>query len=72
VKSENSEPQLWHLRDSGSIEQDSDVVIFLWETSASPFTSDMKISWKIDKQRNGPKVQLPDIHFEREYTRFYK
>jgi replicative DNA helicase len=70
VKAESSEPQLWHLRDSGSIEQDSDVVIFLWETSASHFTSDTKISWKIDKQRNGPKVQLPDIQFEREYTRF--
>jgi replicative DNA helicase len=60
-------PELWHLRDSGSIEQDGDVVIFLW-TKATRF--DRKYFWKIAKQRNGKKVDLGSIEFEAEYTRF--
>jgi replicative DNA helicase len=72
VKTGDGEPQLWHLRESGAIEQDADVVIFLWESREADrrFTQGAKISWKIAKQRNGPKVRLPDIQFEREYTRF--
>jgi replicative DNA helicase len=72
VKTEDGEPQLWHLRDSGAIEQDADVVMFLWE-SREPRQSRMgeiEIHWKIAKQRNGPKVILPEIKFEPEYTRF--
>jgi replicative DNA helicase len=72
VKTNSGEPELWHLRDSGAIEQDADVVMFLWE-SREPRQNRMgeiKIHWKIAKQRNGPKVTLPEIGFEPEYTRF--
>jgi replicative DNA helicase len=73
VKTESGEPELWHLRESGAIEQDSDTVIMLWEQrdqNPHPF-GDIKINWKIDKQRNGPKVRrLPALLFKREYTQF--
>lgn len=45
------EPELRHLRDSGAIEQDADVVIFLHRPSADD--RDL-IKVKIGKQRNGP------------------
>jgi replicative DNA helicase len=68
AKTESGEPELWHLRDSGSIEQDADVVIFLW---APPDKSNSNlIDWKIAKQRNGSKVRLDSLHFEAEFTRF--
>jgi replicative DNA helicase len=73
VKTESGEPELWHLRESGAIEQDADVVILLWESrSETPGPDeDLKIEWKIAKQRNGPKVSaLPALRFVREYTRF--
>jgi replicative DNA helicase len=51
------EPQLHHLRESGSIEQDADVVLFLWDRvgpqpgkEADPIERVLKIG----KQRNGP------------------
>jgi replicative DNA helicase len=72
VKTESGEPELWHLRDSGAIEQDADVVIFLWEARVRKqnWNDEIEINWKIAKQRNGPKVKLPAIRFEPEYTRF--
>jgi replicative DNA helicase len=72
VKTESGEPELWHLRESGAIEQDADVVIFLWDPrdSGESYTSDLKIRWKISKQRNGPKLDLGYVLFEAPYTRF--
>jgi replicative DNA helicase len=71
VKAEGGEPQLWHLRESGAIEQDADVVIFLWEArDENRLGGDLKIRWKISKQRNGPKFDLGHVLFEPQYTRF--
>lgn len=72
VRTESGEPELWHLRDSGAIEQDADVVIFLWEPRdpRENRLGEVEVSWKIAKQRNGPKMTLPPIRFEPEYTRF--
>lgn len=45
-------PRLSDLRDSGTIEQDADVVIFLWEhEKTKPLRS---IRLLVEKQRNGP------------------
>jgi replicative DNA helicase len=72
AKGESGEPELWHLRESGAIEQDSDTVILLWEPrdQRSDPLGDLIVNWKIAKQRNGPKVRLPAVLFERQFTRF--
>ncbi len=77
----NNEPALHHLRESGSIEQDADVVMMLSaaqkpqsdEDKANPapprhgYAQEMILN--LVKQRNGPTDRLGLI-FQREYTRF--
>jgi replicative DNA helicase len=73
VKTPSGEPELWNLRDSGAIEQDADVVVFIWESrgKADANENEIEIEWKIAKQRNGPKTRLlPLLRFERDITRF--
>lgn len=43
------EPQLWHLRESGSIEQDADKVMFIWRTGERGDEAVLKVA----KNRNG-------------------
>jgi len=82
-KRDDHTPRLSDLRESGAIEQDADLVIFLHrevlkgafegeseeETEAGKETH---YSYKliIGKHRNGPVGEL-DIYFAREYTRFF-
>jgi len=46
----DSEPKLHHLRDSGCVEQDADVVLFIHRKSAEHAEAELIIA----KQRNGP------------------
>jgi replicative DNA helicase len=70
-------PQLSDLRDSGSIEQDADLVMFLYrpEYYSSSETDDEgkslvgKAELIVGKQRNGP-TGVVDLFFHRTYTRF--
>jgi replicative DNA helicase len=64
-------PQLSDLRESGSIEQDADVVMFIVRPAMyDPETDDpRKAELIIAKQRNGPVGQI-DLVFQHEYTRF--
>jgi replicative DNA helicase len=64
-------PQLSDLRESGSIEQDADVVLFVYrEVVYKPDTPEPgKAQIIIAKQRNGP-VDDVDLTFLREYTKF--
>ena len=69
-------PQLADLRESGSIEQDADVVIFVHRPSLSKKkdSSDdpeelKRVDIIIGKQRNGPVAEF-DLIFEPDYTRF--
>ena len=56
------EPQLHHLRESGSIEQDADVVMFLWDRQKQPngqAHEPHERVLKVGKQRNGPTGLAP-------------
>lgn len=66
-------PQLSDLRDSGSIEQDADVVAFIFREHASR-TTDPTLDPRaaeiiLAKQRQGPTGTVP-VHFDPELTRF--
>src|SRR3989344_771931 len=61
-------PQLSDLRESGSIEQDADVVMFLYREDEEN-RNDVKLS--ISKHRNGPTGEV-DLFFRGERTKFYE
>lgn len=58
----SQEPQLKHLRGSGSIEQDSDVVMFIWPSDPNDPEGMMK-KLLIKKQRGGPKGVVELVFF---------
>lgn len=65
-------PQLSDLRESGSIEQDADLVAFIYrEEYYKPDREDLKglADLIVAKQRNGPIGKIK-LHFIREYTKF--
>jgi replicative DNA helicase len=64
-------PQLSDLRESGAIEQDADVVLFIYREELYKPTEENfgKAQIIIAKQRNGP-IGTFDMTFIREYTRF--
>jgi replicative DNA helicase len=68
----SAEPRLSDLRESGSLEQDADVVIFLYraEGEPNPDTDLDMVKAKIAKHRNGPIGEIP-LQFRRAHTRFY-
>lgn len=60
-------PQLSDLRESGSIEQDADVVMFLWKEEEE---NNEKIVLDIAKHRNGPLASIP-LYFKGDRIKFY-
>ena len=66
-------PQLSDLRDSGSLEQDADVVAFIFREAASrphdPSLDQKKAEIILAKQRQGPTGVIP-VHFDPDLTRF--
>jgi replicative DNA helicase len=69
-------PELWHLRESGSIEQDADVVIFLYrerrrddEEDGQDPRAGVETKLIIGKQRNGPIGDVALV-FLKPYVRF--
>ena len=63
-------PRLSDLRDSGALEQDSDVVIFIHRNYnfGDDKPSDL-VELRVDKHRNGP-VGIANAHFNKETTGF--
>jgi replicative DNA helicase len=70
---ESKEPRLSDLRESGSIEQDADLVLFLWrdrERGAEDTDADGEvINLKLSKHRNGPTGEIK-LWFRKRQTRF--
>jgi len=67
----SAEPRLSDLRESGSLEQDSDVVIFLYrDGEQNPDAEVELIKAKVAKHRNGPIGEVP-LQFRKANTRFY-
>jgi replicative DNA helicase len=64
---DNVVPRLSHLRDSGEIEQVSDVVLILHRTGRDPDGSDL-IDLHVAKQRNGPLATIGFEHRTPVYT----
>jgi replicative DNA helicase len=70
---ESKEPRLSDLRESGAIEQDADLVLFLWrdkERGSDDQESDGElINLKLAKHRNGPTGEI-QLWFKKRQTRF--
>jgi len=67
---QNERPKLAHLRESGAIEQDADLILFLYREDFYNPKSQSKITEVIiGKNRNGP-TDVVNLVFLKEYTRF--
>ncbi len=63
-------PQLADLRESGAIEQDADVVMFLYRLDAEVTSNIIPTKLAIAKHRNGPMGEV-DLLFKGDRIRFY-
>jgi len=68
IETRGTEPMLSDLRESGSLEADADLVMFVWQKDQQD-RKDGLVRLKLAKHRNGPTADI-DLHFEAELTRF--
>jgi replicative DNA helicase len=71
---ESREPRLSDLRESGAIEQDADLVLFLWRENGKPGEENTDsdgevINLRLAKHRNGPTGEVK-LWFKKSQTRF--
>jgi replicative DNA helicase len=69
MRGKDSRPQLSDLRESGALEQDADVVIFIHRQRDDDGSLGSVAEIIIGKQRNGPTGVLK-LHFVKDYARF--
>lgn len=62
----DKEPQLWHIKESGSAEQDADIVLLLWSKVENPNTVHIKVA----KNRHGIRDARIEVHHAKEFMRF--
>lgn len=65
----DKEPQLWHIKESGSAEQDADVVLLLWPTPQVSGLED-RVNIKIAKNRHGVSGKVVRVRHAKQYMRF--
>jgi replicative DNA helicase len=69
-ETEDAEPQLHHLRECGSIEQDADVVIFLWYADTEEEEKDdARVSVKVAKNKDG-RLGRASLLFRKRFQQF--
>jgi len=68
IETRGTEPMLSDLRESGSIEADADLVLFLWQKDRKDRDESI-VRLQLAKHRNGPTGDF-DLHFQSELTRF--
>ncbi|MEK7862269.1 MAG: replicative DNA helicase, partial [Chloroflexota bacterium] len=68
IETRGTEPMLSDLRESGALEADADLVMFLWQKDRKD-RDDNVVRLKLAKHRNGPTGDF-DLHFQSEVTRF--
>jgi replicative DNA helicase len=68
IETRGTEPMLSDLRESGALEADADLVMFVWQKDQQD-RKDGVVRLKLAKHRNGPTADI-DLHFEAELTRF--
>lgn len=72
LQNERDRPTLSDLRESGAIEQDADMVIFIHyvkEDGDDESPAPLKYELLLEKQRNGPTGKV-DVLFHKKYTKF--
>jgi replicative DNA helicase len=69
MRGRDSRPQLSDLRESGALEQDADVVIFIHRQRDDDGSLGGAAEIIIGKQRNGPTGTI-NLHFVKDYARF--
>lgn len=72
IEKSTRRPQLSDLRESGSLEQDADVVLFIWrdELRAKTVDNEGRAELILAKQRNGKSGLTIDLDFDKRYCRF--
>lgn len=65
-------PKLYHLKETGALEQDADNVIFLWDPKeeANKKESRILVNVIVEKQRNG-RTGTVEMWFDKNFQRFY-
>src|SRR5206468_6128517 len=68
IETRGTELMLSDLRESGALEADADLVMFLWQRDQNDRDENV-VRLKLAKHRNGPTGDF-DLHFQSELTRF--
>ena len=68
IETRGTEPMLSDLRESGALEADADLVMFLWQKDMQD-RKERVVHLKLAKHHNGPVGDM-DLLFENEITRF--
>ncbi len=69
IEKRSGKPRLSDLRDSGSIEQDADVVMFLHQETRYEDGDTGEVNLLVEKHRNGPTGKIK-LHFDKKHTTF--